>query len=76
MDENLIFKKILAQNSDGIGSNMVLMPYAKNLSYTNGHLKLTLDLFNDLSETEISIDIIVSEELKGLLSNLLEERVV
>jgi hypothetical protein len=55
---------------------MVLMPYAKNLLYTNGHLKLTLDLFNDLSETEISIDIVVSEELQGLLDNLLQERVV
>ena len=76
MDENLAFRKILAQNSDGIGSKMILMPYAKNLLYTNGHLKLTLDLFNDLSETEISIDIVVSEELQGLLDNLLQERVV
>jgi hypothetical protein len=76
MDENLAFRKILAQSSDGIRSNMILMPYAKNLLYTNGHLKLTLDLFNDLSETEISIDIVVSEELQGLLDNLLQERMV
>jgi hypothetical protein len=55
---------------------MILMPYAKDLVYTNGHLKLTLDLFNDLSETEISIDIVVSEELQGLLDNLMEDKVV
>ena len=76
MDENLKFKKILSQNSNGIGNNMILMPYAKNLSYTNGHLKLTLELFNDLSETEVSIDIVVSEELQGLLNNVLQERMV
>lgn len=76
MDENLKFKKILSQNSNGIGSNMILMPYAKNLSYTNGHLKLTLELFNDLSETDVSIDIVVSEELQGLLNNVLQERMV
>ena len=76
MDENLTFRKILAQNSNGIGNKMILMPYAKDLSYTNGHLKLTLDLFNDLSETEISIDIVVSEELQGLLDNILQDKVV
>jgi hypothetical protein len=76
MDENLTFRKILAQSSDGIGNKMILMPYAKDLVYTNGHLKLTLDLFNDLSETEISIDIVVSEELQGLLDNLMEDKVV
>lgn len=76
MDENLAFRKILAQSSDGIGNNMILMPYAKDLIYTNGHLKLTLDLFNDLSETEISIDIVVSEELQGLLDNLIQDKVV
>jgi hypothetical protein len=76
MDENLTFRKILAESSDGIGNKMILMPYAKDLVYTNGHLKLTLDLFNDLSETEISIDIVVSEELQGLLDNLMEDKVV
>lgn len=76
MDENLTFRKILAQNSDGMGNKMILMPYAKDLSYTNGHLKLTLDLFNNLSETEITIDIMVSEELQGLLDNLIQETVV
>jgi len=76
MDENLAFRKILAQSSEGIGNSMILMPYAKDLIYTNGHLKLTLDLFNDLSETEISIDIVVSEELQGLLDNLIQDKVV
>ena len=76
MDENLTFRKILAQNSNGIGNKMILMPYAKDLSYTNGHLKLTLDLFNDLSETDITIDIMVSEELQGLLDNILQDKVV
>jgi hypothetical protein len=76
MDENLTFRKILAQTSDGIGNKMILMPYAKDLSYINGHLKLTLDLFNNLSETEITIDIMVSEELKGLLDSLLQDTVV
>lgn len=76
MDENLAFRKILAQSSEGIGNSMILMPYAKDLTYNNGHLKLTLDLFNNLSETEISIDIVVSEELQGLLDNLLQDKVV
>lgn len=76
MDENLRFKKVLTGNWDGIQNKMILMPYAKNLVYANGHLKFTLELFNDLSETEIALDILVSQELQGLLDNMLEERVV
>lgn len=76
MDEMLHFKRILAQNSEGISNKMILMPYAKNLSYDNGHLRLTLELFNHLSETDISVDIIVNEELKGLLDTLMQDMVV
>jgi len=76
MDENLRLKHVLTGNLDGIQNKMILMPYAKNLMYANGHLKFTLELFNDSSETEIGIDILVNQELQGLLESLIQERMV
>jgi hypothetical protein len=76
MDESLEFKKILSQNSDGTEKNMILMPYAKNLSYTNGELSMAIEFFNDNAETEIGITIQVSDELGLILDRLMLGEVV
>lgn len=76
MDESLEFKKILSQNSEGTEKNMILMPYAKNLSYTNGELSMAIEFFNDTAETEIGITIQVSDELGLILDKLMLGEVV
>lgn len=76
MDENTEFKKILTPNFDGTSKNMYLIPYAKNLSYKDGHLMMTLEFFNDIAETEVGIDILISDELQQMFDRLLQEEVV
>lgn len=70
MDENLRFKEIMAQKWAGTGEEMILMPYAKNLEYKDGELSLTLELFNEDLETEVTIKMTVADALKEVLDKV------
>ena len=76
MDENLEFKNIIASvGNGGVDSkNMILFPYARNINYNNGTLSLSLDFFNEQTQTEIGLKIKLSEDLIDLIDNLLYGR--
>lgn len=73
MDENIEFKNILASTANGgvDGKNMILFPYARNINYGDGMLSMSLDFFNEGTETEIGLKIKLSEDLVDLIDNLL-----
>lgn len=75
MDEKFTFKNILAnlngENATVYGKNMILMPYAKNVRYENGHLFLVLDFFNEDKETELGIKIQLANDLTEVFDNLI-----
>jgi hypothetical protein len=72
MDENLEFKNILAGvNSGGIDKVMYLLPYAKNVEYSDGNLSMVLEFVNNNAESEIGIKILLSDELQGLFDRML-----
>lgn len=73
MDDNLEFKNIIAspQNGGVDNKNMILFPYARNINYDNGTLSMSLDFFNEMSETEIGLKIKLSDDLVDLIDNLL-----
>lgn len=72
MDENLEFKHIIAHGSGAVDmKNMILMPYAKDITYEDGNLSLSLEFLDNTSETEIGIRIGLSDELIELFDRLL-----
>jgi hypothetical protein len=78
MDENLEFKHIIANAaiSQGTVNNMMLMPYGKDLTYSNGQLSMVLEFINENTETEIGINIQISEDLVLMFDKLLQGDVV
>ena len=76
MSENTEFNKILIPNFDGTSKNMYLLPYANNITYIDGRLAMTLVFFNDAAETEVCLDIAISDELQQMFDKLLQEEVV
>jgi hypothetical protein len=73
MDDNLAFKNIIssASNSQGTDKGMILIPYAKDLYYKEGSLSFTLEFYNETAETEIGINMMISQELQDLLEGLI-----
>ena len=73
MDENLEFKHVLAHASGAVYQrNMMLMPYAKDVLYEEGHLCLTLQFVDKKNETEVGMRIGLSDELIELFDRLLD----
>lgn len=71
MDENLEFKNIVAaSNSNGIPKIMYLLPYAKDVVYTDGILSMVLEFVNDYAETEVGIQMEVADELKEIFDRI------
>lgn len=73
MDDNLEFKNIVANAGNGgvDKKNMILFPYARNINYDNGTLSMSLDFFNEATQTEVGMKIKLSEDLVDLIDNLL-----
>jgi hypothetical protein len=73
MDENLEFTSIKAfiENGGVDNKNMILFPYARNISYEDGTLSMSLDFFNGSTETEIGLKVKLSEDLVEIIDNLL-----
>jgi hypothetical protein len=72
VDDNLEFKNIIAaSNSQGTNNIMALIPYAKDVTYENGLLSMTLEFVNDYSETEVGIKMMVSDELQEIFGNIM-----
>ena len=73
MDDNLAFRNIISSGSgfQGTSKGMILMPYAKDLYYDKGTLSFTLEFYNEMAETEIGINMVVTEELQHLLEGLI-----
>lgn len=72
MDDNLEFKNFVTSANGGVyEKNMILFPYARNINYSDGSLSLSLDFFNEQSETEIGLKIKLSEDLIDIIDNLL-----
>ena len=71
MDENLEFKNIIAgANFDGIEKVMYLLPYAKDLVYKQGILSMTLEFVNEHAETNVGIQLEVSDELQTIFDKI------
>ena len=71
MDENLEFKNIMAaSNSDGTNKVMHLLPYAKEVTYSNGILSMVLEFVNEYAETELGIEMEVADELRDIFKKI------
>ena len=71
MDENLEFKNIVAaSNFDGTGKIMHLLPYAKEVTYSNGILSMVLEFVNEHAETELGIQMEVADELRDIFNKI------
>lgn len=68
----LEFKNIMAsQNFQGTDQIMYLIPYAKQVSYSNGTLSLVLEFVNDIAETEVEISLDVADDLKEIFGKIM-----
>jgi len=72
MDESLEFKNIIAHaKSDGTSKVMYLLPYAKDVSYTDGTLSMVLEFVNEIAETEVEINLLVADELREIFGKIM-----
>lgn len=66
--------KFIASNSEGTENNMLLLPYAKDVAYSDGVLSVSLEFFNESKETEIGLNIGLSDDLVDLIEGLLDNQ--
>lgn len=72
MDEKYIVKKIATgAKSDGTNRVMELLPYAKDVEYKDGAVRLTFEFFNDMHETEMTMQIGFAPEIAHVFDTLL-----
>jgi hypothetical protein len=71
VDDNLEFKNILAGgNSNGMNKVMKLLPYARDVEYKDGLLSMVLEFVNEHAETELGIQMEVTDDLKMIFDKI------